>query len=133
MGVSARRVFGATTFNNSPPLVAVIESGKSGMLRIARVDTNLSTLGVKIEIDGVIYANASFIDLFNNQSQGAARQVFGMPINYAPTNVLNVDNAARLLNIPFNDSLKITLNAGTNTNINCSYSFEYVVDIKGSV
>lgn len=130
MALSGRRILGKNTaLSVNVPLVILNESGQSGMLRIIRVIENAGGthggLLIKIEIDGVVYANSAPGDLIDSNDSGD----FPMGLAIQKGTATGFDMSARLVNIPFNNSAKITLTntvAGS-TAANVSYSVEYVL------
>jgi len=106
-------------------IVALNEVGKSGMLRIANVMSNTGSdlLEVKLEVDGVVIYNGSYQGLFGSNGYHS----HGVGIAAANTN--GVAQWGKILNLPFINSIKITITQNYTSAIDVYYSGDYVLDI----
>lgn len=106
-------------------VVALNESGKSGMLRIANVMSNTGNdlLTVKLEIDGVVIYNDSY--QFLTLTSGYYSHGVGVP----GANTNGIAQYGKVFNIPFINSVKITVNQNYQSAIDVYYSGDYVLDI----
>lgn len=136
VGLSARFLnSNITNMAIGVPIVVMNEVGKPGMLRILGANSFNAdnTTNIKIELDGVVLFNDFINKIYSLNDQQTGWLRFGMPIisEGSTTFPTNIERTRRLFNLPFNDSIKITI-TNNNTVIigRCSVNAEYVLDIK---
>lgn len=106
-------------------IVVLNEVGKSGMLRVANVMSNTGTdlLEVKLEVDGVVIYTGSFVNVFGTASY------YSHGVGLASSNTNGVAQWGKILNLPFTNSIKITVTQNHTNAIPVYYSGDYVLDI----
>lgn len=128
MGLSGRMINGnVPTLAVGASLVLMSETGKAGMLRILGVTaTGTGVTRLKIEVDGVtIYDKDAYYFFVVTASYPTQ----GMPISSHTGSALTLDANRRLLNLPFNNSLKVTITNIYTQASNIWYSADYTIDV----
>lgn len=125
MALSGRYAKGDATLVASVPLV-VLSVQQPGMLRTMNVYAANNDVTIKIVVDGLTVLNAPVTKTLGGSTPiGQGVEANGGTATYY------VSNWGRMLNLPFNKSLEVSISHPSATPI--YYSMDYVVDVKEGV
>ncbi|MEK4247583.1 hypothetical protein MKZ20_20105 [Psychrobacillus sp. FSL K6-2684] len=127
MQTRGKSINGMATLVNLTPIVILNETSKSGMLRLLGFQNLNPFVMVKIEVDGEIYFYGSQVNLMQSTNSSVP---LGMAIYISNNSTPQVDPYRKIFNIPFTNSLKITLvHNPTTPQTNVYYGAEYAIDV----
>lgn len=127
MKTRGKAINGLATLVDLTPIVILNETNKSGILRLLGFTANHGSLRIKIEIDGEIYFNGIQQYLLSSSNTTVP---LGMSIYATGNTSPTMDAYRRIFNIPFANSIKITLYHGaTPLTTNVYYGAEYAIDV----
>ena len=127
MQTRGKAINGMAALVNLTPIVILNETNKSGLLRILGFQALHQVVMVKIEVDGEIYFNGTQQNLMQSTNVSVP---LGMAIYISNNSTPQIDAYRKIFNIPFTNSLKITLvHNQTTTSTNVYYGAEYAIDV----